>query len=342
MHPSEVLFQGNRQPLLLPACDHYAGSEKLMRKSIALQQELGPLFDITLDCEDGASAGNEEAHARLVAALLLSDENQFGRIGARVHDVGSPHFARDVEIICAAAAKLAYIVLPKVHSAQEVASAIKVINVHAKKAGRSNLPVHVLIETHGALHDVYAIAALPQVQCLSFGIMDFVSAHYGAIPGNAMRTPGQFTHPLVVRAKLEIAAACHAHGKVPSHNVTTEIKDTAVVANDAQRAAAEFGYTRMWSIHPNQIKPIVKAYTPRASEVNEAASILHEAEQAQWGPIAQNGRLHDRASYRYYWTVLQRARLAGLPVPETVAALLNIPNAGASVAAPPTTSPEAH
>ena len=53
-----------------------------------------------------------------------------------------------------------------------------------------------------------------------------------------MRTPGQFTHPLVVRAKLEIAAACHAHGKVPSHNVTTDIKDTAVAANDAQRAAA--------------------------------------------------------------------------------------------------------
>ncbi|MQA19225.1 HpcH/HpaI aldolase/citrate lyase family protein [Rugamonas rivuli] len=323
MHPSEVLFQGNRQPLLLPACDHYAGSEKLMRKSIALQQELGPLFDITLDCEDGASAGNEEAHARLVAELLLSDENKFKRIGARVHDVHSPFFSQDVEIICAAAQPLAYIVLPKVHSAKEVAAAIKIINVHAAKAGRKDLPVHVLIETHGALREAYDIAALPQVQCLSFGIMDFVSSHYGAIPAAAMRTPGQFTHPLVVRAKLEIAAACHAHGKVPSHNVTTEIKDTAVAANDAQRAAAEFGYTRMWSIHPNQIKPIIKTFTPRLSEVSEAAAILLEAEAVQWGPISQNGRLHDRASYRYYWTVLQRAKLAGLSLPESAAALIN-------------------
>lgn len=323
MHPSEVLFQGNRQPLLLPACDHYAGSEKLMRKSIALQQELGPLFDITLDCEDGASAGNEEAHARLVAELLLSDDNKFNRIGARVHDVDSPFFLPDVEIICAAAKRLAYIVLPKVHSAKEVAAAIKLINTHAAKAGRKDLPVHVLIETHSALREAYDIAALPQVQCLSFGIMDFVSSHYGAIPGSAMRTPGQFTHPLVVRAKLEVAAACHAHGKVPSHNVTTEIKDTAVAANDAQRAAAEFGYTRMWSIHPNQIKPIIKTFTPRLSEVSEAAAILLEAEAVQWGPISQNGRLHDRASYRYYWTVLQRARLAGLSLPESAVALLN-------------------
>ena len=109
MHPSEVLFQGKRQPLLLAACDHYAGSEKLMRKSIALQQELGPLFDITFDCEDGASAGNEESHAHMIAGLLASDENQFNRIGVRVHDVDSPFFARDVEIICAAASRLAYI-----------------------------------------------------------------------------------------------------------------------------------------------------------------------------------------------------------------------------------------
>jgi len=326
MHPSKVLFQGQRQPLLLPACDHYAGSEKLMRKSMALQQELGPLFDITFDCEDGASAGNERAHAELVAALVDGADNRFNRIGARLHDVTSPHFAQDVGIIVGAAAhKLAYVVLPKPDSLEDVLRAQDVVNQAAARAGRDFLPLHVLIETHGALHDVYAIAALPQVESLSFGIMDFVSAHYGAIPAAAMRTPGQFTHPLVVRAKLEMVAACHAHDKVPSHNVTTEIKDSAVVANDAQRAAAEFGFTRMWSIHPDQIKPIVKAFTPRLAEVNEATNILLAAMAQDWGPIAHGGRLHDRASYRYYWTVLQRAKLAGLALPDAAAALVNQP-----------------
>ncbi|MVW63413.1 CoA ester lyase [Massilia sp. NEAU-DD11] len=326
MHPSEVLFQGQRQPLLLPACDHYAGSEKLMRKSMALQQELGPIFDITFDCEDGASAGSERAHAELVAALINSDDNRYNRIGARLHDVGSPHFAQDVEIIVGAAGKrLAYVVLPKPNSLEDVVRAQDLVNQAAARAGRDFLPLHVLIETHGALHDVYAIAALPQVESLSFGIMDFVSAHYGAVPAAAMRTPGQFTHPLVVRAKLEMVAACHAHDKVPSHNVTTEIKDSAVVANDAQRAAAEFGFTRMWSIHPDQIKPIVKAFTPRLAEVNDATSILTAAMAKEWGPIAHGGRLHDRASYRYYWTVLQRAKLAGLALPDAAAALVNQP-----------------
>jgi citrate lyase subunit beta/citryl-CoA lyase len=322
MHPSEVLFQGKRQPVSIPVCDHYAGSEKLMRKSIALQQELGPVFDITLDCEDGASAGNEEAHARLVASLIAGEENKFNRLGARVHDVTHPGFEQDVAIICEQAGRLGYLVVPKADRVADVKKALEIINRHAKKAGRKDLPVHVLIETHGALADAHAIAALPQVECLSFGIMDFVSAHYGAIPGSAMRSPGQFTHPLVVRAKLEIAAACHAYGKVPSHSVTTEIKDSAVVAGDAQRATSEFGYTRMWSIHPNQIKPILKSMAPRSSEINEAASILLEAQNVQWGPIQHNGRLHDRASYRYYWTILQRAKQSGLPIPESAINLL--------------------
>ena len=214
-------------------------------------------------------------------------------------------------------------VLPKPNGVADVRRALEVINRAAVPAGRAALPVHVLIETHGALREAYDIAALPQVECLSFGIMDFVSAHYGAVPASAMRTPGQFSHPLVVRAKLEMVAACHAHGKVASHNVTTEIKDSAVVANDAQRAGAEFGFTRMWSIHPDQIKPILKAFTPRLSEVNEATNILQEAMAVNWGPIAQHGRLHDRASYRYYWTVLQRAKLAGLALPESAAAIVN-------------------
>jgi citrate lyase subunit beta/citryl-CoA lyase len=324
MHPSEVLFQGKRQPLLLPACDHYCGSEKLMRKSMTLQQELGPVFDITFDCEDGAAAGSEGAHAQLVATLVDSDDNRFNRIGVRLHDIDSPHFVQDVvTIVGAASARLAYLVLPKPNSVDDVRRALEIINRVAVPNGRAALPVHVLIETHGALHDAWQIAALPQVECLSFGIMDFVSAHYGAVPAAAMRTPGQFTHPLIVRAKLEMVAACHAHGKVASHNVTTEIKDSALVANDAQRAGAEFGFTRMWSIHPDQIKPIVKAFTPRLSEVNDATNILHDAMAANWGPIAQHGRLHDRASYRYYWTVLQRAKLAGLALPDAAAAIVN-------------------
>jgi citrate lyase subunit beta/citryl-CoA lyase len=141
-----------------------------------------------------------------------------------------------------------------------------------------------------------------------------------------MGARGQFEHPLVRRAKLEIAAACHAAAKVPSHCVVTEFTDTVALAAAARRAAAEFGYTRMWSIHPAQIAPIVEAFAPTAAEVDEAVAILGAAQAAHWAPIrhrhGSDDRLHDRASYRYFWQLLERARRTGLALPAPALALL--------------------
>ncbi|MDR5754660.1 MULTISPECIES: aldolase/citrate lyase family protein [unclassified Caballeronia] len=321
--PAEVLFDGEVQPAVLPPCDHYAGSEKLMKKSLALQAQLGPVFDITLDCEDGAQIGREAAHAELVASFIGGEEDRFGRVGVRIHDFANPSWRDDVRIILRNARKApAYITLPKIRSVSDAAEMVAFVEASRCEAGvQKPIPCHLLIETHGALAEVFELAALPGVEALSFGLMDFVSAHNGAIPDTAMRSPGQFDHPLVRRAKLEIAAACHAHGKVPSHNVSTEVRDMSVVANDAARARNEFGYTRMWSIHPDQIAPIVAAFAPRADEIELAADILLAAQAAQWGPTRHGDTLHDRASYRYYWSVLRRAQAIGQTLPESARAL---------------------
>jgi citrate lyase subunit beta/citryl-CoA lyase len=201
--------------------------------------------------------------------------------------------------------------VPKVESVDDVIRAEKALD--AAKAG--HLPIQVLIESPAAVHRAFDIAAHPRVQSLSFGLMDFVSAHAGAIPSDGMSSAGQFTHPLVVRAKLEIAAACHAHGKVPSHCVVTEFSDSAAMQAAASRAAREFGYTRMWSIHPSQIRPILEAFAPSASEIEKATKMIVAAEQASWAPISFDGQLHDRASYRYFWQVLERAHQTGRPLP---------------------------
>ena len=133
-----------------------------------------------------------------------------------------------------------------------------------------------------------------------------------------MKSPGQFEHPLVARAKCAIAAAALGHGLVPSHNVTTELHDTQAVYADARRAREQFGYLRMWSIHPNQVQPIVDAMRPDFGEVEAAAGILLAAQAADWGPIRHDGRLHDRASYRYYWELLARAYASGMELPTSI------------------------
>lgn len=315
LQPRQALFAGDAQPFVLPVCDHYAGNERFLLKALAYQAQLGPIFDITADCEDGAPVGGEREHAQMVAAVIASAANRFGRVGIRIHDITHPHWQKDLEIILpVAGTRVAYVTLPKVRGLATVEAMAGRVNAYAPRGQR--IALHVLIETHGALREAEAIAAHPQVQCLSFGLMDFVSAHHGAIPASVLTGAGQFDHPLIRRAKVRIAAVAHAHLKVPSHNVSTSLRDPQQVAADAERAAHEFGYTRMWSVHPDQILPILAGMQPRHDDVERAARILVAAADAQWGPIEDDGMLHDRASYRLFWTLLRRAAAGGIAIPE--------------------------
>ena len=315
-HPRDVLQDAQAGAVTLPVCDHYSGVEVRMRKSLQLQaemtQEFGVcVFDVTLDCEDGAPVGGEAEHAALVTELALAADPQ-ARVAVRVHPVDHPAFAADIQTIAGrAGGRLCHIMLPKVESLADVALAVQAIDA----AGATALPVHALIESPAAVHRAFDIASHPRLQSLSFGLMDFVSAHGGAIPADAMGSAGQFSHPLVVRAKLDIASACHAHGKVPSHSVVTEFSDAVAMENAARVASQTLGFTRMWSIHPSQIRPILQAMAPSEKDIAQACEVLGAAQAADWAPISHGGQLHDRASYRFFWHVLQRAHATGRSLP---------------------------
>ena len=305
----------------MPVCDHYSGVEVRMRKSLQLQaemtQEFGAcVFDVTLDCEDGAPVGGEIEHAHLVKEMILSAAPE-ARVAVRVHPVDHTSFESDVDLIVRPGhAKLRHVMVPKVECLEDVQMAVKYLD----EVGAHALPVHVLIESPAAVHHAFDIAAHPRVQSLSFGLMDFVSAHAGAIPASGMGLQGQFTHPLVLRAKMEIASACHAHGKVPSHCVVTEFSDHQAIKWAANKAARELGFTRMWSIHPSQIRLVVEALAPTADEIEQASKLIEAARQADWAPVSFGGQLHDRASYRFFWQVLERAHQTGRPLPEAMQA----------------------
>lgn len=318
VHPNEALFEGEKPFPLIPACEHFAGSEKLILKALSLQDSIGPVFDITCDCEDGAASGQERDHAEMIVRVLNSEANKHKMAGARIHDYTHSAWKQDIDILVGGAGKvLSYITIPKCTDISQAKEMIAYLQKAATFYGiNREIPVHILIETHGALKQVHEIATLPWLQVLDFGLMDFVSAHHGAIPASAMRSPGQFEHRLLARAKAEVVAAALANGVVPAHNVTLDLKNVETTQSDASRARNEFGFLRMWSIYPTQIQAIVDAMKPNYDEVTDAANILLAAQAADWGPIQYAGELHDRATYRYFWEVLQKAKVTGVAIPE--------------------------
>jgi citrate lyase subunit beta / citryl-CoA lyase len=346
VHPRNILLGAQAGAISLPVCDHYCGVEARIAKSLQLQAEMMEefgtcVFDVTLDCEDGAPVGGEIDHANMVVTGVLSacvapkivaisskntdDKKPKRRVAARVHAVDHASFESDIDIIVGkAGAYLSHVMVPKVDTVADVERAVALIDAANKLQSKSNaLPLHVLLESPKAIHNAFDIAAHPRVQSLSFGLMDFVSSHGGAIPASAMGLAGQFTHPLVVRAKLAIASACHAHGKVPSHCVVTEFSDADAIKNAALQAANTLGFTRMWSIHPSQIRPILAAFAPDASDIDLATHIIAAGVDADWAPISYKGTLHDRASYRYYWQMLERAHQTGQAMDTSVAHFFN-------------------
>lgn len=322
VHPKEVLFADGAPLPVMPVCQHFAGNEKFIHKGFAQQRATAvagnAVFDVLCDLEDGAAAGQEHETAEMAGSLIASDDNTFSRAGVRVHDAAHPHCMQDIEtVVRIAGAKLAFITLPKCDGRMDALKILSYINHVSEEAGLKRLiPLHIMIETHQGLREVFDIMELPQIEGVTLGIMDFVSGFQGAIPASAMSSPGQFEHPLVRRAKLEISAAGLGNGAIPIHTITQDYKNLSVVEGDARRARAEFGFLAKYSIHPDQIAPIVRGMQPDQMEIEDATAILLAAQAKDWGPVGYKGKLHDRASYRYYWQLLDRASRTGASIPD--------------------------
>lgn len=317
LHPNEALHNEAAPLPLIPACEHFAGNRHMLLKAFSLQSEYGPVFDITCDCEDGAASGEEIQHANMLVEILNSEHNIHHMSGVRIHGREHPVWQQEVDILLSGAREnIRYLTIPKANNAEDVEVMIEYIQQACDKYHLKAIPaIHVLIETHGALRDIHQIAAIEPVQVLDFGIMDFISAHQGAIRHDAMYSPAQFEHALIVRAKTEIVSAALAAGCIPSHNVTLAIKDAQKTFDDAYRARHQFGFMRMWSVHPVQIKAIIEAMSASFEQLQLASDILLTAQQNSWAPIRLDDTLYDKASYRYYWQQLQQAHVSGIALP---------------------------
>ena len=220
--------------------------------------------------------------------------------------VEHPAFEDMVDTVGRAGARVAYLMIPKPRGLADLQRAVDAVDAQPRGRPGARDPLQALVETHGALREVQALAAHPRIESLSFGLMDFVSAHRGAIPASAMGVSGQFEHPLVLRAVGDRRRPpCLRQDAVALRGHRVQGRAGAAARGRNRRAQARL-HTHV-EHPPGAGAGDRRRFAPSTAEVDLAIEILLAAQAAGWAPIRHRDTLHDRASHRYFWQLLQRA-----------------------------------
>jgi citrate lyase beta subunit len=228
---------------------------------------------VILDLED-AVAPDAKASARAAAVEALK-AGGFGHreVAIRVNGFGTPWFADD--FAAAVAVVPDAIVVPKVDSSDQAAEAVRLA---------FGVPVWAMIESPRAVLDADRIAAVDGVAALVAGMADFAK-DIGARPG--------VDRVELLYALQRMLIAARAAGIVALDGVHADIGDLAGL-EIACRQGAAMGYDGKTLVHPSQIEPANRAFSPTPDAIEEARGLIaaHETARAEGrGVTTYNGRM---------------------------------------------------
>ena len=249
---------------------------RAMEKARAL-----PADAVILDLED-AVAPDAKAMARdqvcqAVKARGFGKREVVIRINALNSDWGT------ADIAAAAAAAPDAILLPKVSTAIDLAMA------QSRLAGAApHIALWAMIETPLAILNVGAIAAAGgRLSCFVMGTNDLIKEFHGLHMLDRQN--------LFAALGLSVAAA-RAHGLAVIDGVYNDIQNAAGFL-DVCRQGRAFGFDGKTLIHPTQIEPCNKVFSPDPDEIAGARKIIAAfdlAENSGKGAIALDGRMVER------------------------------------------------
>ena len=239
-----------------------------------------PADGLILDLED-AVAPDAKAQAR----EQVCDAARSGEYGERVVTLrvnGLDTEWHDADVVAAAAARPAAIVVPKVNSAQDVLrveSALMTANADESTA------IWAMIETPAAILQIEQIAsATPRLTTFVMGTNDLLSEL------RALHTPERTS---LVHSLAQCVLAARAHGKTILDGVYNDVKDDEGFAAECRQGRV-LGFDGKTLIHPSQVEPCNAAFAPSAKDVEHARAVIDAFEQSLRegkGVATVNGKL---------------------------------------------------
>lgn len=245
---------------------------------------------IVLDLEDAVAADRKvlarETVARWIAALAPGSVEVWVRV--------NPGALQEADIRAVAHPRLTGVWLPKVGSAHDVEQVDGLLTELCPDAA-----VSALIETAAGVFAAPAIARAPRMRFLQLGEVD-LAADLG------VEVDDDGTALLFARSRV-IAAGVAAGIDPPPAAVSRNFRDSDVLEADT-RALARLGFVGRACIHPAQLAPVRRVFTPSSEEVGKARAVLAGLKAAESGvAVDEAGFLIDEAVARQARRVLERA-----------------------------------
>ncbi len=246
-----------------------------------------PVDGVILDLEDAvAPEAKADARAQVVEAVKAGG---FGprEVFIRVNGIDTPWFADDLEAAAAAAPDA--ILFPKISTTTQIERiGERLLSLKADHRTR----VWAMIETPAAIFNIQALAS--QARDSETRLAGFVMGTNDlAKETRARQVPGRA--PMLGWLSQAVLAA-RSYGIDILDGVYNDLSDSEGFVRECQQAR-DFGFDGKTLIHPGQIEPCNRVFSPAADEVAEARAMIAVfdlPENRDKGVVRIGGRMVER------------------------------------------------
>ena len=245
---------------------------------------------VIIDLEDAVPLSEKESSRTNVREKVAESVDRM--ILVRTNALGSAFVDGDLDE--AIVEGVNGIILPKVERADDITK-INTLLIEVEKSrslSEGSIRVFPLIESAAGVQHIYDIASTKTKPDRIYTVM-FGAADYTLDMGIEMTMGGNE----LFYARSRIAVACRAAGIAPPVDTPfmIDLKNTEALISDARRAK-ELGFQGKLVIHPNQVEPCNRIFSPLPEEIKKAEKIVkafEEAEAAGMGAIQLDGTFID-------------------------------------------------
>jgi len=245
---------------------------------------------IIIDLEDAVPPSEKENTRTKVKEKVIQFNDRM--ILVRVNALGSPFIKGDLNETIIEGVN--GIILPKVEKTDDIHDINKLLLEVEKKRSLPEGSIHLfpLIESAAAVQHVYDIVSTKtkpeRIYTVAFGAAD-----YTLDMGIEMTMEGNELY----YARSKIAIACRAAGIAPPIDTPfmIDLNNIDALIIDAKRAK-ELGFQGKLVIHPKQVEPCNRIFSPLPEEIKRAENIVQafeEAEAAGMAAIQLEGKFID-------------------------------------------------